>query len=553
MKKLKRNSFMQGAFIATFGIVLCKILGILYVIPFSAVIGESGLALYGYAYNIYNVFLSVSQAGIPLAMSKIISEYDTLGYIKTKERAYKLGKTIIFSFSLICFLILIIFAGDIGQLIIGNVTGGNTKSDVAFVIRIISTAILIVPLLSVTRGYLQGHKFIQSTATSQIIEQVVRVIIIVFGSFLLYKVLNTTLKLTVGVAVFAATLGGLASYAYLKYKERLHKKQDVLNDKKSKEPVITNKEIIKKIIIYATPLIMIDLFKSLYNTVDIVSLVKVLVNKMNYTAQAAESIMSVFSTTGLKINMIIIAFVSGMMTSLIPNLTSSLVQKDIKEVSNKINKTYQIILFCTVPMTVGLSILAKPVWTMFFGYTNQYGALTYRYFVFVALATAMFTSTITIVQVMKEYKMVLISLVSGMLVKVIFNIPFVYGFNKMGLPPFYGAITATILGYLVSSVISMIFLNKKYKISFEVTIKEIFNIVLAVLVMTLVLSGLKIVLPINNLSRITSILYIGIYAIIGAIIYITVTYFTKTIDAIFGKESIKNLKNKLFHKRGARK
>ncbi len=70
---MKKNSFMQGAFIATLGIVLSKILGIIYVIPFYAIIGEQGGALYGYGYSIYSIFLGISQAFIPLAISKIVS------------------------------------------------------------------------------------------------------------------------------------------------------------------------------------------------------------------------------------------------------------------------------------------------------------------------------------------------------------------------------------------------------------------------------------------------------------------------------------------------
>ena len=85
-KTLKRHSFMQGAFIATFGVVICKIIGMLYVIPFYSIIGDQGGALYGYAYSIYSIFLGVSTAGIPLAMSKLISEYATLGYQETKQR-----------------------------------------------------------------------------------------------------------------------------------------------------------------------------------------------------------------------------------------------------------------------------------------------------------------------------------------------------------------------------------------------------------------------------------------------------------------------------------
>ena len=70
MGKMKRSSFKQGAFIATFAIILTKIIGIVYVIPFYKVIGEKGGALYGYAYTIYATFLSISTVGIPLAISK---------------------------------------------------------------------------------------------------------------------------------------------------------------------------------------------------------------------------------------------------------------------------------------------------------------------------------------------------------------------------------------------------------------------------------------------------------------------------------------------------
>ena len=546
--KMKKNSFMQGAFIATFAIVLCKILGVLYVIPFYSIIGEQGGALYGYAYNIYSIFLSISQAGIPLAMSKVISEYYTLGYYNTKEKAFKLGKKILFIVGLICFLILFVFAEDVGYLIIGNIKGGNTKEDVAFVIRLISTAILIIPILSVSRGYFQGHRFISPTSVSQILEQLTRVTIIVLGSFLMYKVFHLSLKATVGCAVFAATVGGLISYLYLLYKQKKFKKEFLVKNVKVKEPKITNKEIIKKILFYAVPFIMIDLFRSLYNSVDVITLVKTLVNDIGYSTSDAESIMSIISTWGLKINMIIISIVTGLMTSLIPNLTSSFVQNDMEEVKNKINKTYQVILLFTIPMTVGLSMLAKPVWTIFYGF-SKYGPLTYQYLVFVALATTIFTATVTIVQLLKEYKTVLISLISGMLVKVFLNIPFIYGFNKLGFPAFYGSITATILGFLTSSLICMIFLKNKYKVNFETTVKEFINIIVAVIVMVIALSILKVFIPIETTSRITAIFITILYAGIGALIYIFITARTKTLYNILGIKSIKSFINKFFKRK----
>lgn len=546
--KLKKNSFMQGALVATIGIVICKILGILYVIPFYSIIGEQGGALYGYAYNIYSIFLTVSHAGIPLAMSKIISEYYTLGYYNIKERTFKIGKRLLTILGIICFIILFVFAEQIGTAIIGNIEGGNTKEDVTFVIRVISTAILIIPVLSVYRGYFQGHKFITPTSISQVLEQVTRVFIIVVGSFIMYRVLHLSLRLTVGVSVFAATIGGLVSYIYLLIKEKKNKKLLKSSSIKIKEPKITNKELIKKIVVYAVPFIMIDLFRSLYDSVDVLTLVKTLVNEIGYNVKDAESVMSVISAWGLKLNQIIIAIVTGLMTSLIPTLTASYVQNDMDEVRQKINKTYQVILFCTVPMTVGLSLLAKPVWTIFYG-ASTYGPLTYQYMVFVALATSIFTATATMTQLLKEYKTVFISLISGMAVKVLLNVSFIYSFNKMGFPAFYGAITATILGFLTSSAICIFNLKNKYKVKFESTIRELLNIILAIIIMILVLSGLKIFLPVTTPSRLKAILFVALYSTVGIIIYLGITIKTKTIDNIFGKEFLLKIKNKFKIKR----
>ena len=101
---MKKNSFLEGAMIATIGIVMCKIIGVLYVIPFYKIIGQQGGALYSYAYSIYAVFLTLSSTGIPLAISKMISEYNSLGYYNTKERVYKLGSIIIVSIGFISFI-----------------------------------------------------------------------------------------------------------------------------------------------------------------------------------------------------------------------------------------------------------------------------------------------------------------------------------------------------------------------------------------------------------------------------------------------------------------
>lgn len=538
---MKKNNFVQGAFIATLGIVITKILGILYVIPFYAIIGEQGGALYGYAYSIYLVFMAISSAGIPLAISKIISEYQTLGYYDAKQRAFKIGKQIATTLGILCFIILFVFAPQIATAILGDLKGGNTIEDVTFVIRVISTAITVVPVLSIYRGYFEGHKFITPTAVSQVFEQVVRVLVIVVGSFLTLKVFNLSLTTAVGVAVFGATVGSFASYFYLIEKRFKNKKKFEEKELNVKEPKITNKQILKKIMVYAFPLIMIDIFKSLYSVVDTVTVVKTL--GPIYGTKTAESIMSILSTWAAKFNMIIISISTGMIVSLTPNLTASAVVGNTEDVKKKINQSFQMLIFLILPMTVGLSFLAKPVYTVFYG-ASKYGPSVLSFYVYVALITALFTTAITITQVLKYYKVVFVSLASGLVLKSLINVSLINQLYNLGLPGYYGSVLASILGYGLSFIICLIALHKKCGVNYEKTIKQTINALCGTVLMVLVLSVVKLVVPISVASRFLNILIIAIYAAIGMLTYFIYMKKTHSIDEVFGKDFLNKFKKK---------
>ena len=166
--KMKRSSFIEGTFIATLAIIIVKILGMLYVIPFYAIIGVSGSALYAYAYNIYVIFLDISTVGLPIAISKITNEFNTLGQMDAKQRAYRLAMTFLRYVSVGIFIFLFIFAKPIAILIIGDLKGGNTIEMVTTAIRCVDFAILIIPYLSITRGYLQGHNIINVSSVRNV-------------------------------------------------------------------------------------------------------------------------------------------------------------------------------------------------------------------------------------------------------------------------------------------------------------------------------------------------------------------------------------------------
>ncbi len=540
-KTMKKSTFVKGAFITTLGIVISKILGIVYVIPFHAVIGEKGGALYGYAYTIYLFFMSLSSAGIPLAISKIISEYQSLGYHNVKQRAFIIGKRIALLLGFVCFLVIMIFAPFLAKAILGNVTGGNTIEDVTFVVRVIGTAILIVPLLSIYRGYFEGHRFMSPSSISQVLEQIVRVFIIIFGSFLALKVFNLSLTSAVGIALFGATAGAIAAYLYLLVKRTKNKKKFNEKIRSVNEPIVSDKVILKKLVIYAVPFIMIDLFKSLYNYVDMVTVVKGLVNHAGYSTSDAEIVYGMLSTWSAKFNMIILSVSTGVVVSLIPNLAESVVKNKQVDVEKKITQALSMLLFLTVPMTLGISFLAKPIWTVFYG-NSQYGPNVLSYYIFVGLFVGLFTAMVTTLQSLKDYKAVFTSLVVGIIVKCLLNVNLLIAFNKMHFPPYYGVITASILGYLISFIICLFVLKTKYDIRYEKVLKDFIEIMCASLLMIVVLFLCKFIVPISVSSRFLNIFIIIFYMFIGMSVYFIYTYKTKTIKSVFGNSLLKKKK-----------
>ena len=544
---MKKSNFVKGALITTLGIVIAKILGIIYVIPFHAIIGDEGGALYGYAYTIYALFVSLASAGIPLAISKLVSEYQTMGYYKAKKRVFVLGRKIALIMGFISFIVILICAPLLAKAVLGNVVGGNTIKDVTFVIRVIGTAILIVPTLSIYRGYFEGHRLFSPPSISQVLEQIIRVLIIIFGSFLAIKTFKLNLTSAVGIALLGATIGALISYIYLV--EKRFKNKQVFNEKirTVNEPKISDKVIFKKIVYYAIPFIMIDIFKSLYNYVDMFTVVKGLVNYAKFETIDAEVIYSMLSTWANKFNMIILAISTGVIVSLIPNLTESIVKKDHSGIEKKINQALGILLYLTVPMTLGISFLAKPIWLLFYG-ESIYGPSVLSYYIFVGLFIGLFTSLIIMIQTLKDKRVLLISLVTGVIIKILLNTYLLKAFYSNGFSPYYGVITASIIGYIVSSIICLVVLKRKYKINFEEIVNNFINIMCSSFIMVLVLFICKLFIPITSTNRIMNLVIILIYTIIGAIVYFVFNHFSKLTNKVFGKDIFKILNKLLFRK-----
>lgn len=534
---MKKNSFLEGTIIATIAIVIVKILGMLYVIPFYSIVGSKGGALYSYAYNIYLIFLGISSAGLPSAISKIISEYNALDNKDAKNIAFKEAKKIIMIFSFISFVLLFVFAEEIGRFIIGNIEGGNSIRDVAFVIRCVAPAVLVVPFLSVTKGYLQGHKYVSPSSVSQLIEQVVRIIVILLGSYLVIKVFNGTVSLAIGISVGGAFAGGLAAYLYLHHIIRKNEKLlDIEKDIKKDEKL--KKEIIKKIIRYAVPFIIINIVTNLYNFTDQILVLRTL-EYLKLDAETIEFAASAISTWAPKINMVINAMAMGMTISLIPTIVSAYTNKDMVEVSDKVNRSLALVFFISLPLALGLCILRVPVWQIFYN-TNRYGYMILGLSVFSALCANMYMILSTICQSLNKFKLVYLVSISGFLTNALLDIPIMLMFNSLKIPAFLGSIVASIIGFSLSVIVGIVSIHKEEKISFKYLFISMLKSLIPGLVMLIILTIFNSFVTINN-----NILMIGVNGIIGIVIYVFLSYQLGLLTSLFGKEGLNRIIKKL--------
>ena len=536
---MKKTGFLAGAAISTVGIVLCKIIGLVYVIPFYALIGTQGGALYSYAYSIYNIFLNLATSGIPVAMSKVISEFNEMKYYNTKERTFKIGLKIISVLCVISFLVLFIFAPNLAYLIIGDVKGGNTIEDVTMVIRVISTAVLVVPHLSVSKGYLQGHKIMQVSSIADVLEQLVRVSVILIGSFLVLKVFNLSIKTAVGISVFAATIGALIAYFYVRGK--IKRSKNLNRDAKAlpEEKRITDKSLVRKVIMYALPFVVISLLETLFVSIDVFTVVKGLTS-LGYTTAISENVNSVISTWGSKLNMIVMAVSTGIITSLIPTIASSYAVKNIKEVNSKINQAIQMLCLVIIPLSCGISFMSKAVWTVFYGY-NELNSSIFSLLIISQIPLAICSVLVNTNQAMTNTKATATALIGSLIVKIGLNVPMMHLFNKLGLEAYYATITLNIIIDFIESIYLMHRVKQKTNISFLPSIRTLIKTVLCTIIMILGLSIIKLFIPSFSPSRLMNIVYIVIYGIVGLIIYIIMAYKSKTINQIIGDEFVEKI------------
>ena len=367
--KKKSNYIVQGGILAAASI-LVRIIGMVYRIPVTRILGPIGNSYYSAAYEVYSMMLLISSFSLPLAVSKLVSARLAAGQAKS---AYKIFK---------CTLVFALVSGGIASLLVyfgagffSNVLVNTPESKLA--LQVLAPTILVVALMGCLRGYFQGLGSMVPTAVSQIVEQVVNAAVSIGAAWLLFhyglKIDNLLGTETAAYAYGAAgsTLGtgagafvGLLFLIFILLVYQRVMSRRVAADRHGETESAW--EIYGLLIVTILPVI---LSTAVYNISGIIDqgIFKHLMAYKNYESMAIDELWGIYSGEYKLLTNVPIAVASAMASSTIPALTRARVARDRREMRKKTENAIRFVMVICIPCAVGLSVLATPILQLLFG------------------------------------------------------------------------------------------------------------------------------------------------------------------------------------------
>ncbi len=519
------SKILQGTFILAAGTMLSKIIGILYVAPFAHMVGEAGQALYLYSYTPYVIFISISTAGFPQAIAKLTAKYNTLGEYKLSRKMFHYGQALMLIMGFVSFLVLFLVAPLIAQLYKSN---QFSVEDITFVIRVVSTALIIIPSLSFFRGYFQGHDQMLPTSVSQVVEQFVRVAFLLIGVYIVVVQLDKGIVMGIGMATaaaFVSALFGLLALYFFWYRQR-HYFADLLEQDRGVLQV-SMKEVFKEVMYSSLPFILVALGLPIFQLIDSFTFNKI----MAIMGQAAGSdeIIGAINYQAQQLVMIPMTLATAMQISIVPAISATLTKKDYRLFKYQLNEIFMIMLLLLIPASIGLATLSEAFFTLFYAH-NEIGIHALTIYAPVIVLFALFTVTAAILQGMNKQSFSIKSLLVGFLVKYIGNIILIRLIGP------YGMIVASALGYGTIAGLNLMMIKRHSNFSFNKIIRRTLLIILITGVMVVTLLIVKFILsfwfvPDTNLR---AAIIIAICVPIGAVVYLVLAYKTGLLRITFG-------------------
>ncbi len=347
MRKHGEN-FISGALVLSLGGLLAKILGALYRIPLTNIIGSYGMGLYQLVFPPYILFLTVAQAGVPIALSKLIAENNQLGNVERSRKIFRCAFVFLALLGAVCAVLMASLSNVIA------VSQGNSETAHAFLI--VAPALLFVPVTNALKAYFQGNMNMIPSGVTTVIEQIVKLAV---GLLCATHFMPDVHKAVMG-AVFAITVSEFGSLAIMSAVYLIHRRRNRYVGKISvgRSDVAS---IAPNLLALAVPVALGGFAMQMSQVIDSVMVVNLL-TVPNATEMYGLWTGPVNSMLGLPI-----ALSSGVAVSALPGITKTFYSGDKTALNNSFNTAMKLTLVIALPCALGMILLSRPILSLLYG------------------------------------------------------------------------------------------------------------------------------------------------------------------------------------------
>lgn len=440
------STFLRGAAILTAAGLLSKLLGALYRIPFFRVVGPEGMGLYQMAYPLYTMLLALSSAGIPIAVSKLVSENLAHRDFAGINKVFGVSLVFITAVSGITSVLLMQSAHYLSDRVLHD-----TRA--YYSIAAIAPAVFFVGIMSVFRGYFQGFQEMVPTAVSQVIEQFTRVVTVLVGAYVFlprgveFAAAAATFGAVTGSAAGAMFLGGLY---FLKPFYSVTPVGYISGFRGNSEGTL---RILRRLVILALPISLGGLVLPVMQTLDALT-VPGRLQLAGYSVQRATQLYGELTGGAVTLINLPTVITISLAASLVPAISRYLECSNYRGIQRQTASAMQITVLVCLPAAVGLAVLAAPISDLL--YDCPEAGLPLAFIAPAALLLGLHQTSAGILQGMGKTLLPVLNLVLGALTKFACN----YTLTAMPSIGIIGAALGTVLGFLVSSYLNVLFIRR---------------------------------------------------------------------------------------------
>lgn len=490
---MKEQSTTKGFVILSMASIVVKILSLLYIPFLRVIIGDEGVGIQGAAMQMYLFVYVITNAGVPVAISKLISELTAVKNYKDAVKSFKIARLLLLLLGTIMSIIMMLFAYPLSKFM------GFNKSYLA--VLALSPAILFTSISSAYRGYFQGRGNMTYTAISQVLEQIFNTI---FALTFAYLFIKYGVEAGCAGATIGTSVGAFIAATYLTYSYEKNKKFKVPKGYAGIEiERYTSKQLLKKIISYGLPITLCVGMTYAGNLVDVMNTKSRLLAAGISDINA--NILYGYLTKYQQLLNVPISIISSLQVAILPAIAAAAAVNNKKLVREKINYAFKLCFMIAIPSAVGLAVLSEPIFkTLKFGggaYLMAYGSI-------VLVLMAIMQIQTTILQSLGKLYTATVFSVLGIIFKITANY-FLISIPKINI---LGAVFGSIIGFIIPVVINHYMIKKTLHIKFS-----------------LVKHGVKPLIASTLMGLIVFVVFTGMNFIIG---FIKTGYFSNAIATI---------------------